>query len=151
MSLINWTGIAPKNSLSRYVDDFFNDTYRKMLNWEGIDSDGMTVPAVNVSDHDDNYELHLAAPGMKKEDFQININNNVLVIRAERKAERKDHESAYTRREFRYHSFERRFTLPENINQEKIEARYEEGILKVNLPKMPILEAEREVKKIAIS
>ena len=151
MSLINWTGITPKNSLSRYVDDFFNDTYRKMLNWEGMNSDGMTMPAVNVSDHDHNYELHLAAPGMKKEDFQININNNVLVIRAERKAERKDHESAYTRREFRYHSFERRFTLPENINQEKIEARYEEGILKVNLPKMPILEAEREVKKIAIS
>lgn len=151
MSLINWTGITPKNSLSRYVDDFFNDTYRKMLNWEGMNSDGMTMPAVNVSDHDHNYELHLAAPGMKKEDFQININDNVLVIRAERKAERKDDESAYTRREFRYHSFERRFTLPENINQEKIEARYEDGILKVSLPKMPILEAEREVKKIAVS
>jgi HSP20 family protein len=151
MSLINWTGIAPKNSLSRYVDDFFNDTYRKMLNWEGIDSDGMTVPAVNVSDHDDNYELHLAAPGMKKEDFQVNINENVLVIRAERKAERKDDESAYTRREFRYHSFERRFTLPEDINHEKIKARYEDGILKVSLPKMPVLEAEREVKKIAVS
>lgn len=151
MSLVNWTGIAPRNSLSRYVDDFFNDTYRKMLNWEGIDGDGMTVPAVNVSDHDDNYELHLAAPGMKKEDFQININENVLVIRAERKAERKDDESAYTRREFNYHSFERRFTLPEDINQEKIKARYEDGILKVSLPKMPVLEAEREVKKIAVS
>lgn len=151
MALINWTGISPRNSLSRYVDDFFNDTYRRMLDWEGIDGGEMSVPAVNVSEQDHNFELHLAAPGMKKEDFRIDINNNVLSIRAERKAKREEGETAYTRREFRYHSFERQFTLPESVDQEKIEARYEDGILKIRLPKVPLLKEEKEVKKIAVS
>lgn len=151
MALTKWKGVAPQNTLSRYVDDFFNDTYRRLLNWEDIDSHEMTVPAVNVSEQDTTFELQLAAPGMRKEDFQIDIDDNVLSITAERRAEEAGDESNFTRREFRYHSFQRQFTLPENIDEEKIEARYEDGLLKITLPKMPILETEKEVKKITVA
>jgi HSP20 family protein len=96
-----------------------------------------TLPAVNVKETEDSFEIEVAAPGMKKEDFKVNIENNVLTISSEKKEERKEEEKGrFTRREFSYQSFQRSFSIPENlVDGEKISARYCEGILCIALPK----------------
>lgn len=96
---------------------------------------GFSVPDVNVREDDDNYFIDLAAPGMKKEDFNVTLDNNVLTITSEKKEEQKDEEEKYSRREYNYQSFSRSFTLPETIKEDIIEAKYEDGILKLTLPK----------------
>jgi HSP20 family protein len=94
-----------------------------------------TLPAVNVIEKSDSFSLELAAPGLKKEDFKINVNENVLTISAEKKVEDKEVKDKYTRQEFSYTSFKRSFTLAKSIDGEKINASYNEGILSIELPK----------------
>lgn len=103
----------------------------------GMQTFNVDVPAVNIKETDLNFELELAAPGKKKEDFDIEIDHNVLTISSEDKSEteEKDEEGRYTRKEFNYSSFRRAFTLPETINPEKINANYQDGVLKISLPK----------------
>jgi HSP20 family protein len=93
------------------------------------------VPAVNIKEENDKFVLEMAAPGMKKDDFQINLDNYQLTISSEKKEEKKEKEDNYTRREFMYSSFSRSFTLPKSIDVEKIKADYKNGILSVVLPK----------------
>ena len=97
---------------------------------------GMTLPAVNVLDTANDYLVEMAVPGLKKSDFNISIDNLLLSISAEVKSEYEnvDNEN-YTRREFGYSSFKRSFTLPEFIDESKIKAKYNEGILSIELPK----------------
>jgi HSP20 family protein len=96
-----------------------------------------TLPAVNVREDDDQFAVEMAAPGMKKEDFKIELQNNVLSISSERQEtqEEEDKNANYTRREFSYQSFVRSFTLPEVVDTEKIDAHYTDGVLHVVLPK----------------
>ncbi|PIB28083.1 molecular chaperone Hsp20 [Maribacter sp. 4U21] len=101
----------------------------------GMENHRSTVPAVNITDNETNYELALAVPGRNKEDFNIEIDDNVLSISAEVKKENESVEENYTRREFSFTSFKRAFTLPDTVNTEKIEASYENGILNFVLPK----------------
>jgi HSP20 family protein len=103
----------------------------------------LCVPAVNISETKDEYKVTLAAPGLKKEDFHIHIDRNLLSISAEREDKKEEKENDYTRREYNFSSFSRTFNLPEGVNAEKIEASYHEGILKMTLPK------KEEAKKIA--
>ncbi len=113
---------------------------------------GTTVPAVNIKDTADNFEVEMAAPGMKKDDFQVNLDNNILTISAEQKSESedKDKHGNYTRREFSYSSFSRSFTLPDTVEADKIGAKYKDGVLRITLPKKE--EAKpKPVKQIAIS
>ncbi|MGB5436676.1 MAG: Hsp20/alpha crystallin family protein [Maribacter sp.] len=93
------------------------------------------VPAVNIKENEKDFELELAVPGRKKEDFQIEVNENVLTISSETKSEENVDNENFTRREFSYTSFKRAFTLPETIDEEHIKATYEDGILTFNLPK----------------
>lgn len=93
------------------------------------------VPAVNVWEEVDKFNLELSAPGFEKADFKIVLNNGVLNVSGEHKAEKETTEKNYTRKEYNYGSFQRSFTLPEDVNEEKIDAKYENGILKVVLPK----------------
>jgi HSP20 family protein len=97
---------------------------------------GMTLPAVNVLDTANDYLVEMAVPGLKKSDFNISVDNLLLSISAEVKSEYEnvDNEN-YTRREFGYSSFKRTFTLPESVETDKISAKYDDGILKVTLPK----------------
>ena len=95
----------------------------------------VNIPAVNIKDNEKNYELELAVPGRKKEDFNIEVDVNVLTVSSEIKTENEISEKNYTRREFASASFKRAFTLPETIDEEKIKASYEDGILKFTLPK----------------
>ncbi len=132
MALIRYNNRFPK---------FFDDNFTKELDqWFGLESSGAksTLPAVNVKENKDAFTLEVAVPGMKKEDFKVEINNDVLTISAkqEDKKEEKAEDGNYTRREFSYQSFERSFRLPKNqVDGDHIAARYEHGILQLNVPK----------------
>ncbi len=106
-----------------------------------LNEDNDDVPAVNIKDEKDKYTLEFVAPGLKKEDFKVDLDNYMLTISSEKKQENEEKESNYTRREFVYNSFSRSFTLPRTVNIEKIEADYSNGILSISLPKK-----EEEVK-----
>lgn len=110
-----------------------------------------TLPAVNVKETDSAYELELAAPGMEKKDFKIELENDTLSISAqiENKSEEKESEGKYSRREFSYRSFRRVFNLPENmVNSEQVSANYKDGILHVIVPKKE--QTTKTVKSIQI-
>ena len=97
------------------------------------------IPAMNVKETEDLFEIEMAAPGFTKKDFEISIENGFLKISAENSEEMKKEEGDYTRREFNYNSFLRSFTLPENVNEEEmIDATYNRGILKLVLNKIHI-------------
>lgn len=101
----------------------------------GVDSNKSNLPAVNIMEGEKDFTLELAVPGKKKEDFNVELDNDVLTISMETQSEVEDKNSEYTRREFHYTSFKRAFTLPESVNQEDIKADYKDGILKFTLPK----------------
>jgi HSP20 family protein len=128
-------------------EDFFGRDVMDMSNWAKASS----VPAVNIEEKPNEFEVALAAPGMQREDFKVEVDNGILSVSSEKEAkhEEQDKEGRYTRREFSYHSFSRSFTLPEAINTEKIEAQYKDGILYIHLPKKEV-DKVQAVKQIAI-
>jgi len=150
MTLTKWRGVRPKNTNFRSLDSFLGDTYRQMLNWQGPDADDISLPAANVREDNSAFHLEIAAPGYKKEDFDISIDNGVLTIHAEHKVDEKEMEDTYTRREFRYGGFTRKFSLPESAQEEYIKARYEDGILKMEIPREKELEDEGKPRKVLI-
>ncbi|MDY8134034.1 Hsp20/alpha crystallin family protein [Aquimarina sp. 2201CG5-10] len=130
MSLVKRTDRLPF-----LLDDFFNaDWFGGTTNPGKI---GFNTPAVNVIEADDNYKVELAAPGLRKEDFNIELDNDVLTISSEIKSEKesKDKDGRYTRKEFGYSAFKRSFNLPETVNGGAIQASYDNGVLLVTLPK----------------
>lgn len=138
-------------AFGNFFDDFFS---KDLFNWNDkhFTVSGATLPSVNVKETDDAFAIELAAPGMKKEDFNIELNKHVLTISSEQKEEHeeKDKNGKYTRREFNYHSFSRSFNLPaEVVESEKIEAVYKDGILNITVPKKEVAKPQ-PVKTIAI-
>jgi HSP20 family protein len=123
----SWPLTMGGSLLSDFFDDdrFFNSSLMS----------GRSIPAVNVKENEKNFEVELATPGYDKQDFKIDIDNGLLTISAERKEEQEKKEDHYTRREFGYSSFSRSFNLPVNTNEEAINARYEDGVLKLTIPK----------------
>ncbi len=95
----------------------------------------MNVPAVNITEDKDNYLVSLAAPGLKKDDFVIDVDGNMLTISSQKEERIEEKDKRFTRKEYSYSSFSRSFTLPDEINKEKIEAKYEDGVLKIALPR----------------
>ena len=122
--------------LPSFWDNFFS---KDLMDWgsTNFSSTDTTLPAVNVKESDEAFEIEVAAPGMTKEDFKVNLENNVLTISSEKKEERKHEEKGrYTRREFSYQSFQRSFTIPETLVEgDKITAKYYDGLLCIHLPK----------------
>jgi HSP20 family protein len=113
-------------------------------------NDGMTLPKVNVKETPDSFQVQMAAPGFKKDHFDISVENEELLISAEIEKGEEDTDEEFTRREFGYASFQRTFLLPETIEGDKIKAKYEDGILSVTLPKKE--EAKpKPVKRIKVS
>jgi len=111
---------------------------------------GITLPAVNVINSDNEFVIDMAVPGLKKSDFDIHVDNNILSIGVETKTESNEKSENYTRREFGYSSFNRTFTIPDSVNFEAITADYNDGILKIHLPKKE--EAKKKPhKRISIS
>jgi HSP20 family protein len=108
------------------------------------------IPGANIRETDNEFIVEVAAPGMKKKAFKVDIDNNMLEIKVEKEEEKKEDKESYTRREYDYTAFYRSFNLPDTVQSEKIKAEYEDGILKVHLPK--VAEAKRKpAKEIAIS
>jgi HSP20 family protein len=119
----------------RLFADFFDNEFG---NWSrsNFSKTETTLPAVNILETDKQFSVEVAAPGMKKEDFDIQIHDNVLTISSEKSTESEEKEKNYTRREYNYLSFKRSFTLPKDIiDIDKVEAKYEEGELKIVIPK----------------
>lgn len=131
MSTSKFLPMAPADPVSKWMDSFFNSALAHVI---GSDYT-MSSPAVNVLEFDDRFEMHLAAPGLAKADFNLRMENGHLVISAEKKAEASENGSTYTRKEFSYHSFRRSFQLDEVIDAAQISATYENGVLKISLPK----------------
>ncbi len=116
--------------LSDLLEDFFNtDIFNDM---PAVQS---SIPAVNIKETDKAYVIELAAPGLKKDDFEIDLDNNVLTISYQKKDEKKEEDANYTRREFYFTEFKRSFTLPETADLEKIDAKYKDGILEITIEK----------------
>jgi len=129
------------------TDDWFDST---LANWRTA---GASMPAVNVRESNDDFVIEVAAPGMKRNDFNVALDNNLLTIssRREENSEEKGHEGEYMRREFSFQSFQRSFSLPEaKVEGGKISARYTDGILYVTIPKRE--EANlKPVRKISVT
>ena len=107
------------------------------------------MPSVNIMENDKFFEIEVAAPGLHKEDFDVRIENGLLTISVEREETKEEKDANYTRKEFSYNTFRRTFTLPENVLEEKIEAKYVNGVLKLMLKKTAV--TAPKAKKIAIS
>ena len=125
------------------LDDFFKPRNEYFDQGRDFWNRSLTIPAVNIMDDKDEYRLYFAVPGMKKDDFTIDVEGNMITISCEKEESKDEKEKNYTRREYNFYSFNRSFTLPEEVNREKIEATYENGLLMVWLPK------KEEAKKFA--
>ena len=144
MSLIKWNESSLFPASDSLWDDFLNrDFFRKGLEL------GTSIPAVNTKETVDSYVMEVAIPGMKKEDFKIDINDNILTISSEKKEEKEEKDGEkITRREFSYSSFKRSFQLPVNIKKDDISAEYSDGLLKLALPKIEPkqLESKKQIE-----
>ena len=127
----------------------FNDVFDSIFNDTFFSDRMMTrVPAANISETQDHYHVELAAPGLKKEDFKLNLERNVLSISVEQTQQQNQQERNYSKREFSYSSFVRSFTLPDSADENGIEAKYSEGVLSINIPKRE--EAKVQTRQIEI-
>lgn len=130
--LFPWNNAGLKNLIN--YDPFLDDDF---LNEDSF------IPAMNIKEHDKDFEIEFAAPGFSKKDFDVSIDGDMLNVCAEKTAEKEEKEDSYTRREFSYNSFNRSLKLPTNVNRDKkVKATYTDGILKLNILK-------EEAEKIA--
>lgn len=124
--------LKTRNIWPNWIEEFFGDDFFN-IDWMTQRS---SVPSVNVFETNDNYRIEVAAPGLKKEDFKVELDNNLLKISSEMKKEEEQKEGEkILRREFNYCSFKRVFSLPDTVDAEKIDARHENGILTITIPK----------------
>lgn len=118
---------------SRVIDDMFNVDLPTVFTSNF--NTGISLPKVNIKETPDSYVVSMAAPGLNKSNFQVEIDNHSLSISAEIKEKEETNNQHYTSREFGYSSFKRTFTLPETVNDASIDAKYTDGILHITLPK----------------
>lgn len=126
--------IAKKTEKTPMLFDEFFKPWNEWFDNGGLWGRTMNVPAVNITEHKNEYLVSLAVPGMKKDDFMIDLDGNMLTISSEKEENKEEKDKKFTRKEYNFSSFSRCFTLPEEINKEKIDATYEEGVLKIILP-----------------
>lgn len=114
----------------------FSDVFQNFFNDSFLNDRMVTrVPAANISESSDHYHIELAAPGLKKDDFKLQLDDHVLSISVEQMQNDKQQERSYSKREYSYSSFVRSFTLPESADEQQIDARYEHGILMIDIAK----------------
>lgn len=142
MNIINRYRSPLLPSLTNIERDFFDESF--------FTHGGNTIPSVNIVETDDDFRVEMAAPGLKKEDFNIVLNDDVLTISSvkEQDGEESTNKSKYSRREYSYHSFSRSLYLPDMIKSDKIKATYQDGILAVVIPKR---KEHKRAKTIKIS
>jgi HSP20 family protein len=130
MSLVRFSNQMP-SLFDRFLEnDLFDWSNRN------YSTTNTTLPAVNIKEDNDGFEVEMSVPGLDRKDFNIELNNSVLTISSEKKVENETKEGQrFARREFSYQSFSRSFTLPDTVEDDKIKAKYENGILSVSIPK----------------
>lgn len=116
-------------------EDFFKPWNEWFGNGENMFGRMLTMPAVNISENKDTFNVSLAVPGKKKADFNIDVEGDLLTISTKTEEHKEEKDEKFTRKEYNFSSFSRSFTLPPEVNKEKIEAKYDDGILKLILPK----------------
>ena len=148
--------LAKKNMLSPFTNSLFgNGSFLSPRIWD-FDSDffdmdfAMQVPTVNIMENDKDFKINMAAPGMEKKDFKISLENGMLMISAEKKEESREEKENFARREFSYNSFSRSFRIPDNCLPDKIDAKYDNGLLLLTLPKKEIT-ITKTVKEIKVA
>jgi HSP20 family protein len=136
-------------NMPNILDDFFG---RDLLSNVFDDHTGISVPAVNVIENNDEFRIEVAAPGLDKNDFKVDLENNVLSISSEKemKNEEEDKSGKFMRREFSYSSFKRSFTIPQSVDAEKINAKHKDGVLYISIPKKDEAK-QKPPKQISIS
>ncbi len=134
-----------KDPMIALFDEFFGNMVPRLENQMGR----LVVPAVNIIEDDKGVEIDLAAPGLKKDDFEIKIEDNILTVSVHKDEEKLEEGANYIKKEFGYESFQRSFTLPDNIfDTEKVEAKYKDGVLKIYIPKLE--EQQKKIKKVSV-
>lgn len=137
------TYVSPFNTL---VNEFFG---RDMNSLFGHDEPRQALPSVNIIERETEFKLEVMAPGYKKDDLKVNIEDNVLTVSAEKKQDEQKEGDRFTRREFHFSSFTRSFRLPESANADRIKAEYTDGILHLSIPKVEA--AKPKAKEIAVN
>ena len=136
----------------KFIDEFFN-TDRFLIDFDGSFPNlnfKNILPEANIVENKKEYKIELAAPGLDKKDFKIELKNGMLTISAEKEQETKAEDENYLSKEFSYSSLYRTFALPDNLVADKIDAKYENGVLKLKLPKSE-LSIQEPVKQIKVS
>ena len=134
------------NLMSNFFDDFFDTNWMPKMN--------STAPAVNVKEDVEKFTMEIAVPGLKKEYCRVNVTNQgCLEVKLENKMEHKDEDKKehYLRREFYYTNFEQTYALPENVDPEKITAKVDNGILRIEMPKLSKKEEDEQRRLIEIA
>lgn len=129
MNLVKRNSFFPASTA--LFDDFFT---RDLFDWSKTEGNGL-VPRVNIKESNDGFSVEIAAPGMKKEDFHVELDNDMLTVSSEVSENHEENERNYTRKEFSYHSFRRSFYLPNTVEADQINATYTDGILSLWIPK----------------
>lgn len=135
--------------VNRQLDHFINDFFNLPSVWNNPSRELTSLPPANVHETDNGYQLEINAPGRNKEDFKVNVDKDLLTVSYEKKDENNVESGPSIRREFIFNSFTRSFSLDKKIDVSNIQAKYENGILKIDLPSKP--EVKEEVKQITIS
>ena len=144
MTLVKFNN-RPANGFN-LLDNFFNELPAFFKDDFGTKAQGF-VP-VNVKETKDTYQVEVVAPGFEKNDFNINLEKNILSVSAEKKGETENKDEKQTRKEYSFHSFKRSFTIDEKVDAEKIEAKYVNGVLTLNLPRKE--EVKASAKEILV-
>jgi len=146
--------LSQKSLLPKLASDLFDTGNLFTPRMWDFDTDLMdagfarSIPSVNIIENNVDFKIDVAAPGLDKKDFKISVENNTLSVSAEKSKETKTEKENFSRREFSYSNFTRSFRLPENCIPDKIEAKYDNGILRLSLPKkeVTVTKAQREIK-----
>ncbi len=145
MTLVKFNTRSTQNPFNNLVDDFFGNV-PSFLREDFVPAKNSV--AVNIKETEKDYQLDIIAPGLNKEDFRINTDNNILTVEAERKATEENKNEKLIRNEYRFQSFKRSFTIDKNIDAENISAKYVNGVLTLNLPRKA--EVRPAVKQISV-
>lgn len=141
--------MMPARKSQNWLPGIFNDFFGN----EWVEKTNSASPAINIKESENEYKVEVAAPGMTKDDFSIKIDaDNQLIVSMEKKEEHKDEnkKERYLRREFAYTQFQQIMILPDNVEKDKIEAKVENGVLQIDIPKKQIAVEKNKVKEIAI-
>ncbi|HLK31075.1 MAG TPA: Hsp20/alpha crystallin family protein [Puia sp.] len=123
------------NGNARNINNVFDELFNEFPAFSGREWNNWNFPPVNIHETKDAYHLELSVPGRAKEDFKINVDNKLLTVSYEKKEETKQEDYKTVKREFSYRSFKRSFNLDENVDANNIQAKYENGLLKLFVPK----------------